>query len=196
LIVIFCCEQVLLEYFWDWVISSKLLGWHGQVLRSLDSLLGCTLYLLHFLPTFFLKNDLPDSFGVASFWQQWDLACSLSMDFQSGLEKCLFSASALFFAAHIIALGKWSNGRDVYAMAIVQLAMCALLAGLASIPDGYSAPPDREYGQLSLLQRFFVLPIAFVIQTWSQAHMTTTKVAVILTMEVVFAAIFAMDLWW
>ena len=34
--------------------------------------------------------------------------------------------------------------------------------------------------------------VAFVVQTWSQAHMTTTKVAVILTMEVVFAAIFAM----
>jgi len=33
--------------------------------------------------------------------------------------------------------------------------------------------------------------VAFVIQTWSQAHMSTTKVAVILTMEVVFAAVFA-----
>jgi drug/metabolite transporter (DMT)-like permease len=30
-----------------------------------------------------------------------------------------------------------------------------------------------------------------MIQTWSQAHMSTTKVAVILTMEVVFAAVFA-----
>jgi len=29
------------------------------------------------------------------------------------------------------------------------------------------------------------------VQTWSQAHMSTTKVAVILTMEVVFAAVFA-----
>jgi drug/metabolite transporter (DMT)-like permease len=31
-----------------------------------------------------------------------------------------------------------------------------------------------------------------VIQTWSQAHISPTKVAVILTMEVVFAALFAM----
>jgi drug/metabolite transporter (DMT)-like permease len=30
-----------------------------------------------------------------------------------------------------------------------------------------------------------------MVQTWSQAHMSTTKVAVILTMEVVFAAVFA-----
>jgi len=33
--------------------------------------------------------------------------------------------------------------------------------------------------------------VAFIVQTWSQAHMSATKVAVILTMEVVFAAIFA-----
>ena len=33
--------------------------------------------------------------------------------------------------------------------------------------------------------------VAFMVQTWSQAHMSTTKVAVILTMEVVFAAVFA-----
>ena len=33
--------------------------------------------------------------------------------------------------------------------------------------------------------------MAFLIQTWSQAHISATKVAVILTMEVVFAAIFA-----
>ena len=31
----------------------------------------------------------------------------------------------------------------------------------------------------------------FIVQTWVQAHMSATKVAVILTMEVVFAAIFA-----
>ena len=37
----------------------------------------------------------------------------------------------------------------------------------------------------------FATAIAFIIQTWSQAHMSPIKVAVILTMEVVFAAIFA-----
>jgi len=37
----------------------------------------------------------------------------------------------------------------------------------------------------------FATAIAFIVQTWSQAHMSATKVAVILTMEVVFAALFA-----
>jgi drug/metabolite transporter (DMT)-like permease len=40
----------------------------------------------------------------------------------------------------------------------------------------------------------FATAVAFIVQTWSQAHMSATKVAVILTMEVVFAAVFAIVL--
>ena len=108
-----------------------------------------------------------------------------------GIGEMLVLASAFFFAAHIIALGKWSSGRDVYAMTIVQLAMCALLSGLASIPEGYSAPPDYGVWAVVVFTAVVCTAVAFVVQTWSQAHMTTTKVAVILTMEVVFAALFA-----
>ena len=112
--------------------------------------------------------------------------------FSVGIGEMLVLASAFFFAAHIIALGKWSSGRDVYAMTIVQLAVCAVLSGLASIPEGYSPPPDNGVWGVVIFTAVICTAVAFVVQTWSQAHMTTTKVAVILTMEVVFAAIFAM----
>jgi len=112
--------------------------------------------------------------------------------FSVGIGEMLVLASAFFFAAHIIALGKWSTGRDVYAMTIVQLAMCAVLSGLASIPEGYSPPPDNGVWGVVIFTAVICTAVAFVVQTWSQAHMTTTKVAVILTMEVVFAAVFAM----
>jgi drug/metabolite transporter (DMT)-like permease len=112
--------------------------------------------------------------------------------FSVGIGEMLVLASAFFFAAHIIALGKWSSGRDVYAMTVIQLAMCALLSGLASIPEGYSPPPDAGVWGVVIFTAVICTAVAFVVQTWSQAHMTTTKVAVILTMEVVFAAIFAM----
>jgi drug/metabolite transporter (DMT)-like permease len=112
--------------------------------------------------------------------------------FSVGFGEMLVLASAFFFGAHIIALGKWSSGRDVYAMTIIQLAMCAVLSGLASIPDGYSAPPDNGVWGVVIFTAVICTAVAFVVQTWSQAHMTTTKVAVILTMEVVFAAVFAM----
>jgi drug/metabolite transporter (DMT)-like permease len=111
--------------------------------------------------------------------------------FTVGIGELLVFISAICFAAHIISLSKWSSGRDVYAMTVVQLFMCALLAGIASIPEGYSPPPDAGVWGVVIFTAVFATAIAFIIQTWAQAHMSPTKVAVILTMEVVFAAIFA-----
>lgn len=59
-----------------------------------------------------------------------------------GLGELLTFFSAVFFALHITALSKWSSGRDTYAMTVVQLTACAVMAGLASIPGGYQLPPD------------------------------------------------------
>ncbi len=111
--------------------------------------------------------------------------------FSVGFGELLVFVSAIFYALHIISLSQWSSGRDPYAMTLVQLVMCAFLAGIASIPGGYSLPPDSGVWGVVVFTSIFATAIAFIIQTWAQAHMTSTKVAVILTMEVVFAAIFA-----
>ncbi|MDA2962208.1 MAG: DMT family transporter [Actinomycetota bacterium] len=108
-----------------------------------------------------------------------------------GIGELLTFISAILFALHIIALSKWSPGRDTYAMTLVQLAMCAALAGIASIPDGYAPPPDARVWGVVIFTALFATVIAFIIQTWSQAHMSPIKVAVILTTEVVFTAAFA-----
>jgi drug/metabolite transporter (DMT)-like permease len=111
--------------------------------------------------------------------------------FTVGIGELLVFISAICFACHIISLSKWSSGRDVYAMTVVQLFMCGLLAGISSIPEGYSPPPDADVWGVVIFTAVFATAVAFIIQTWAQAHMSPTKVAVILTMEVVFAAIFA-----
>ena len=114
--------------------------------------------------------------------------------FSVGIGEMFVLASAFLFAAHIIALSKWSSGRDVYAMTVIQLTMCAILAGLASAIEGYSLPPDTGVWGVVIFTAVFATAVAFIVQTWSQAHMSATKVAVILTMEVVFAAVFAIVL--
>ena len=108
-----------------------------------------------------------------------------------GFGELMVFFSAIAFAAHITALSKWSAGRDVYAMTITQLTMCAAMTGVASAIEGYSAPPDNGVWGVVIFTAVFATAIAFIVQTWSQAHMSATKVAVILTMEVVFAAFFA-----
>ena len=153
---------------------------------------GLYVVMTPLLAYFFLKEKLNKLIWSCVFLATIGLGLLSIRGFSVGIGEMLVLASAFFFAAHIIALGKWSSGRDVYAMTVVQLAMCALLSGIASIPGGYSAPPDTGVWAVVVFTAVICTAVAFVIQTWSQAHMTTTKVAVILTMEVVFAAIFAM----
>jgi drug/metabolite transporter (DMT)-like permease len=108
-----------------------------------------------------------------------------------GYGEALVLVSAIAFGAHIVALGKWSNGLDSYAMTVVQLTGCALLTGTFAFIEGYEPPAGRSGWPVVFFTAIFATAIAFMVQTWSQAHISSTKVAVILTMEVVFAALFA-----
>jgi drug/metabolite transporter (DMT)-like permease len=65
------------------------------------------------------------------------------------------------------------------------------MTGVISFAQGYEAPVDTAGWMVIIYTAVICTAVAFVVQTWSQAHMSATKVAVILTMEVVFAALFA-----
>lgn len=108
-----------------------------------------------------------------------------------GYGEALVLVSAIAFGAHIVTLGRWSNGLDSYAMTVVQLTGCAALTGVLAFAQGYELPAGRSGWPVVIFTAVFATAIAFVVQTWSQAHISSTKVAVILTMEVVFAALFA-----
>ena len=108
-----------------------------------------------------------------------------------GYGELLILVSAIAFGAHIVALGHWSNGLDSYAMTVVQLTGCAILTGALAFAEGYELPAGKSGWPVVIYTAIFCTAIAFMVQTWSQAHISSTKVAVILTMEVVFAALFA-----
>ena len=108
-----------------------------------------------------------------------------------GIGEFLVFISAILFAVHIIMLGAWSKNFDAYALTVMQLIGCAFLSAIPSGINGFNPPPDTQVWAVVIFTAVFATAIAFVIQTWSQARISTTKVAVILTMEVVFAALFS-----
>ncbi|MBI3430219.1 MAG: DMT family transporter [Actinobacteria bacterium] len=108
-----------------------------------------------------------------------------------GTGELLVLGAAIAYAAQIVALSRWSAGRDAYAFTLIQLLVCALLSGIATLGRGYRLPPDAGVWGVAIFTALFATALAFMIQTWAQAHISATKVAVILTMETVFAAFFA-----
>ena len=114
--------------------------------------------------------------------------------FSIGAGELFVLISAFLFAAHILLLSRWSKDFDAYTLTFVQLATCAVVSGVPASLNGFVAPPDRQVWAVVIFTAVFATFFAFVIQTWAQARISATKVAVILTMEVVFAALFSVAL--
>ena len=108
-----------------------------------------------------------------------------------GTGELLLLGCAIAFACHIICLAHWSGNLDTYAFTFVQISTSAIMCGIASLFHGYQFPPDIKVWEVAIYCALFATVAAFFIQTWSQARIAPTKVAVILTMEIVFAATFA-----
>lgn len=111
-----------------------------------------------------------------------------------GFGEFLVLLCAIAFGAHIVALGQWSSGRDVYAMTTVQLFAVTVLTGIFAFAEGYEVPPDRNVWAVVIFTAIACTALGFIVQTWAQAHIESTKVAVILTLEIVFAALFAITI--
>lgn len=114
--------------------------------------------------------------------------------FSIGTGEIFVLISAFLFAAHILLLSRWSKDFDAYTLTFVQLATCAIVSGVPASLNGFVAPPDYQVWGVVIFTAVFATFFAFVIQTWAQARISATKVAVILTMEVVFAALFSVAL--
>lgn len=114
--------------------------------------------------------------------------------FSVGIGELLVLVSAFCYTGQIIGLSKWSEGRDVWAMTFMQIAVVALVTGIAAVLEGFQAPPDSGVWGVVIFTAIVCTVTAFIIQTWSQAILESTKAAVIMTMEVVFSALFAVTL--
>jgi drug/metabolite transporter (DMT)-like permease len=100
-------------------------------------------------------------------------------------------ASAMLYALHIIGLGRWSTTRNVFGLSIVQMAVICAVCTAVSVPNGIH-PPQTSGGWLSLLYMALVAgSLTLLGQTWAQARLASTRAAIIMTMEPVWAAFFA-----
>ena len=114
--------------------------------------------------------------------------------FSVGIGEILVLISALCYTGQIIGLSKWSEGRDVWAMTFMQIAVVTVVTGIAAVLEGFQSPPDSGVWGVIIFTAIVCTVTAFVVQTWSQAIIESTKAAVIMTMEVVFSALFAVTL--
>ncbi|MDP3711222.1 MAG: DMT family transporter [Mycobacteriales bacterium] len=111
-----------------------------------------------------------------------------------GSGELLTLGCAAAFALHIVGLGRWAKQYDAFGLAVVQLLTTAALCGLVAVPGGLATPPSASVWWALALTAVAATAVAFVVQTWAQAHLSPTRAAVVMTMEPVFGGLFAIGL--
>ena len=99
---------------------------------------------------------------------------------------------AFAFAAHILLVGRYAPRLSTYQLAVVQLATAGLLALVwAGVAGDLAVPSSSEVWVALAITSVVASAGAFLIQTRAQREVSPTRTAVIITMEPVFAGLFA-----
>ncbi|KRC56714.1 MULTISPECIES: DMT family transporter [unclassified Nocardioides] len=111
-----------------------------------------------------------------------------------GYGEAITLVAALLYAAHIVGLGAWSTPADAIGMSILQVLVIAGICLVAALVSGEAGIvlPERGSDWASLIYMALVAGAAAMLaQTWAQSHLPPTRSAIIMSMEPVFAAFFA-----
>jgi drug/metabolite transporter (DMT)-like permease len=111
-----------------------------------------------------------------------------------GYGEAITLVAAVLYGLHIVALGAWSTPGDALGMSILQVLVIAAICLVATVPDGLVLPSTTRDWLSVLYMALFAGALALVAQTWAQAHLAPTRAAIVMSMEPVFAATFAVGL--
>jgi drug/metabolite transporter (DMT)-like permease len=111
--------------------------------------------------------------------------------FHVGYGEALTLAAAALYALHIVGLGRYSTASSATGLATVQAFVIAAVALVGALPGGITLPQTGGQWASLLYMALVAGAVALWAQTWAQSHLPATRAAIVMTMEPVFAAFFA-----
>jgi drug/metabolite transporter (DMT)-like permease len=108
----------------------------------------------------------------------------------------LIVAAAVLWAFHLVGLEMWTESKDVYALAVIQLGVVSVLAAAVQIvTGGHISIPAHLSTMCALIGLGSVATGgAFLLLAWTQTRVNATTAAILLTLEPVFGALTAIGL--
>jgi len=141
-----------------------------------------------------VQKKRPDKFNIIS-----TIVCLVGVGFVSlkndrtvELGDLLTLGCSFFYAVHIVLTAKYVKGRSVALLSMIQFAMAGALAWVAALATG-SVPPSISTGNIWSIAYLCVMctAVCFLLQTFGQKHTPPSTAAIIITLESVFGAGFA-----
>lgn len=115
---------------------------------------------------------------------------SVSAGLSIALGDALVCAGALCWAAHVLLIGRLSQGLSATRLAAFQYAVCAVASlTLALITEEIESAAILRAGVPILYSGVLSVGIAYTLQVVAQRHAPATHAAILMSLEAVFAAI-------
>ena len=152
---------------------------------------GTYVVLTPVLGALLLRDRVPGTTWVAVGLATAGLAVLSLRGFSVGFGEALTLAAAALYALHILGLGRYSTSASATGLATVQAFVIALVALVGALPGGITLPQDGGQWTSLLYMALVAGAVALWAQTWAQSHLPATRAAIVMTMEPVFAAFFA-----
>ncbi len=117
---------------------------------------------------------------------------SLTSDLTIGFGDAFTLCSGFFYAAHIVAVAKFSKGKDMVLFTIIQFAFVSLFAWCVA-PFTGSFPTELSSSTIFGLLFLALLPTAtgMLLQNVGQKHVSPSSASILLSLESVFGALFS-----
>jgi drug/metabolite transporter (DMT)-like permease len=137
------------------------------------------------------RQRVPRTVWVAVGLSTMGLAILSLRGFAVGFGESITFVCAILYAVHIVVLSRWSTAKDAYAMATIQMGVIAALCFIAAAPGGLTLPERSGDWVATVYMALAAGALAMLAQTWAQSQLDASRAALLMTMEPVFAATFA-----
>jgi len=152
------------------------------------------------LTALILRRRIPRLTWLAAVLATVGLGVLALHGFTLGYGELLTLVSAVIYAGHIVALGRFSTPETTLNLSLVQLIVITLVSAIAALwptagtGGGIQLPNNAGDWLIVLYLALVASALTMVLQTWAQAHIEPSRAAVIMAMEPVWAAAFAVAL--
>jgi drug/metabolite transporter (DMT)-like permease len=152
------------------------------------------------LTALLLRRRIPRLTWLAAILATVGLGVLALHGFALGYGELLTLIAAVIYAGHIVALGRFSTPETTLSLSLVQLIVITLVSAIAAwwpttgSGAGIQLPNSAGDWLIVLYLALIASAMTMVLQTWAQAHIEPSRAAVIMAMEPVWAAAFAVAL--
>ena len=166
---------------------------HTEASRS-GFITGTYVVLTPIFAGILLRERIPPSTWIAVLMAAAGLAALSLNGFGMGFGESVTLIAAAVYALHIIGLGRYSSPATVTGLSTLQMVVIAVVSLVAAAPGGIELPEGGQAWGSVLYMALIAGAVALWAQTWAQSHLSATRAAIVMTLEPVFAAAFAVAL--